>query len=262
MQLPIRVWASSWTAAAITQRLVFLPLAPRTPTYRPLMLEQSPFALAEFADNPEPRCACVLLLDTSASMLGDKIRELNEGLRVFQQALHADTLARKRVEVAIVTFGPALLRQGFVSAAQFYAPELQAQGDTPTGAALELALRTVEARKALYREAGVPYYRPWVFLITDGDPTDHFAPAVELLRQGEMEKKFVSFTVGVQGANPRRLAELSPIKPPLMLRGLAFRELFLWLSNSISRTASQPVGSAVHLQNPTEGPEGWAVIIS
>jgi hypothetical protein len=41
----------------------------------------------EFAVNPEPRCACVLLLDTSGSMLGDPINALNEGLKVFKLRL-------------------------------------------------------------------------------------------------------------------------------------------------------------------------------
>ena len=40
--------------------------------------------LVEFTDNPEPRCACVLLLDTSGSMHGSPIRALNEGIRAFQ----------------------------------------------------------------------------------------------------------------------------------------------------------------------------------
>src|SRR5262245_10239271 len=35
----------------------------------------------EFADNPEPRCPCVLLVDTSGSMKGDRIRALTDGLR-------------------------------------------------------------------------------------------------------------------------------------------------------------------------------------
>lgn len=36
--------------------------------------EQQPFAAAEFAENPEPRCPCILLLDTSGSMEGDPNR--------------------------------------------------------------------------------------------------------------------------------------------------------------------------------------------
>ncbi|MBP1597398.1 MAG: von Willebrand factor type [Acidobacteria bacterium] len=59
----------------------------------------------EFAMNPDPRCACVLLLDTSASMAGPPINELNQSLKVFQEDLQEDPLARRRVEIAVVTFG-------------------------------------------------------------------------------------------------------------------------------------------------------------
>ena len=46
--------------------------------------EQIPFGAAEFADNPEPRCPCLLLLDTSVSMRGRPIDELNAGLIAFR----------------------------------------------------------------------------------------------------------------------------------------------------------------------------------
>ncbi len=49
----------------------------------------------EFADNPEPRCPCVLVLDTSESMLGRPMAELNAGLRAFVAALQADSMAQK-----------------------------------------------------------------------------------------------------------------------------------------------------------------------
>jgi hypothetical protein len=68
--------------------------------------EQQPFADAEFAENPEQRCPCVVLLDTSTSMRGEPIRQLNEGLLAFKEDLHNDAMAAKRVELAIVTFGP------------------------------------------------------------------------------------------------------------------------------------------------------------
>jgi uncharacterized protein with von Willebrand factor type A (vWA) domain len=58
----------------------------------------------EFAENPEPRCPCVLLLDTSSSMRGAPIAALNEGLRAFREDLMQDALALRRVEVALITF--------------------------------------------------------------------------------------------------------------------------------------------------------------
>ena len=98
--------------------------------------EQIPFGAVSFADNPEPRCPCLLLLDTSISMSGNPIHELNNGLVAFKDELATDSLAMKRVEVAIVTFGPVDVKNTFHSASSFDPPNLSTTGDTPMGAAI------------------------------------------------------------------------------------------------------------------------------
>ena len=46
------------------------------------------------------------------------------------------------------------------------------------GEAINVALDMIEQRKDNYRENGIAYYRPWAFLITDGEPNDHWKPVV------------------------------------------------------------------------------------
>jgi hypothetical protein len=116
----------------------------------------------EFAENPEPRCACVLLLDKSGSMGGAPIAALNEGLRTFKDTLAKDPVASKRVEIAVVTFDSNVrLLQDSVTIEQFDPPVISDLGGaTLMSAGINLALELVHNRKAQYRSSGVTYYQP------------------------------------------------------------------------------------------------------
>lgn len=220
------------------------------------MTGQIPFGTTEFADNPEPRCPCLLLLDVSGSMQGQPIAELNAGLTTFKDELAADALAMKRVEVGIVTFGPVQIVLPFQGAASFYPPTLTAQGDTPMGSAIKQGLDMVRQRKDDYKANGISYYRPWVFLITDGGPTDEWQSAAAAVREGEASNSFAFFAIGVQGANMDTLQQISSARAPLRLDGLRFRDLFSWLSSSLRSVSQSTPGTEVPLQPP----QGWASV--
>ena len=248
------------------------------------MAEQQPFADVGLATNPEPRCPCVLLIDTSGSMaevvansgkdLGYTVQQdgqtynvvaggtsridlVNAGLRSYQADLLADPLAAQRVEVSVVTFGGTVETVSpFVGAADFAPPTLTASGETPMGAAILRAIDAVAERKRLYKQNALHYYRPWVFLITDGEPTDAWQAAAARVQEGEKRKEFAFFSVGVEGANFDVLGKISTARQPLKLKGYSFREMFVWLSQSQRSVSHSNPG--LEDQVKLASPAGWA----
>jgi uncharacterized protein YegL len=95
--------------------------------------------------------------------------------------------------------------------------------------------------------------------ITWVSPEVTFVTAVQALQDGQRRKQFEFFAVGVQGANMNVLKQMSGERMPLTLKGLQFRELFRWLSNSLSSVSRSQLGETVPLENPA-APQGWASI--
>ena len=221
--------------------------------------QQTPFSTTVLndTDNPDPRCPVMLLLDTSFSMDGEPINELNAGLHALVQDLLADSKAKQRVELGVTTFGPIHVHD-FLPTDHFHPPQLKAAGDTPMGSAIMTGLDALEARKALYRSRGLLHYRPWVFLITDGGPTEDPAivqAAISRVHAGISGKKFLFFAVGVQNADMQTLTHIAgPGGKVAKLDGFNFREMFAWLSASLSKVAESNPGEMLALPNPK-----WAV---
>ena len=204
------------------------------------------FEDVEFIENPEPRCPCVLVLDTSSAMAGKAIQSLNEALIHFRQELLGDDLAAKRVELSVVAFGPTRIESHFQNPEDFYPPVLEADGEAPIGEAIELAIQLVDDRKETYKEAGVQYYRPWVVMISDGRPTDDWEVSAELIRALESEGSLAFWTIGTESADMDLLSLLST-RDPQRLAGLRFRDLFAWLGKSLQAVSYSRVGEEVEL---------------
>jgi uncharacterized protein YegL len=211
-------------------------------------------AAVEFAENPEARCPCVLLLDVSGSMEGTPIAALNLGIQAFKEDLAQDDLASRRVEVALVAFdNEVVVHNDFCTIDNFNPPELVEGGTTHMGSAVIKALDMIAARKALYKANGISYYRPWVFLITDGapygEPPEIFEEAVRRVHDDEQNKRVAFFGVGVEQADMAALGRLS-VRVPVKLKGLNFVEMFVWLSKSAGAVAASKVDDMVELPPP------------
>ncbi|MCT7979598.1 vWA domain-containing protein [Laspinema olomoucense] len=217
-----------------------------------------PVGEPELVTNLEPRCPVILLLDTSGSMCGKPIEQLNTGIATFKQEIETDNMATLRVEVAIITFGSNVsMFQDFTTVDNFIISNLTANGNTPMGEAINYGLDVLEDRKQTYRNKGIQYYRPWVFLVTDGAPTDSWQNAAQRVRDGDQQKKHLFFVVGVQGADMNILSQIAPSnRPPLMLNGLDFKSMFQWISASVTQVSHSKPGG----QQTTLPPMGWGQV--
>lgn len=202
-------------------------------------------------DNTEQRTPLVLVLDCSGSMSGEPIDQLNQGLRLLEQELKSDAIASKRVRLLLVKFGGndlAEIAGDWTDAMDFTALTLEANGTTPTGQAVDLALTKIEEEKQGFKSAGVAYTRPWLFLMSDGQPTDDWQGAADRCRQAEQANKVAVFPIAVgSGAKPDLLGQFSSKGAAAVKRldGLKFQELFLWLSASMKVVSqSRPGGQA------------------
>jgi len=195
--------------------------------------------LDELTENPTARVPVCLALDTSGSMGGTKILELNAAIASFYSAVRTDEMASISAEIAIVTFGITVAKvMDFAGVNRQKVPVLSASGATPMGAAVSLSLDMLEQAKRVYSEMGVDYFQPWLVLMTDGEPTDDITLAVRRCRELVSKRKLTVFPVAIgRDANLHTLASFSPNLPPLRMESTDLRRFFAWLSMSIT-TAS------------------------
>jgi uncharacterized protein YegL len=213
----------------------------------------------ELQDNTSERLPCAIVLDGSTSMAGAPIDELNAGLKVLEAELKGDATASQRVQLLLIRLGDndsAEVRTDWTDAMTFSAPTIEANGTTPLGAAVRLAMHKLEEQKAKYRANGIPYKRPWLFVLTDGIPTDaDWEGAAAACKAAEANNQLSFFGIGVGAADMAVLSRFSA-RPPMRLQGIRFKELFVWLSRSASSASKAAQGGTTQLASPAS----WAEV--
>lgn len=210
-------------------------------------------------DNSEQRTPLVLVLDSSGSMDGSPIDELNRGIKLLEEELKKDVISAKRVRLLIIQLGgmdQCQIIQDWCDAMDFSAPRLEASGTTPLGQAVTLALQEIEAEKQRFKAAGIAYTRPWLFLMSDGDPTDQWQQAAQNCRDAEAKHRVAVFPIMVDGASAEVMGSFSNngINGVKMLDGIKFKELFLWLSASMQVVSQSTPGGQAQLPST----DSWA----
>lgn len=183
----------------------------------------------------EPHLACVLLLDTSISMSGNPINSLNKAIKKFKEETCMDELAQRRVDIAIIEFNDSVrVIQEFTPLSQFQPISLSATGSTAMGEGINLAIDKVKERKKFYARMGTPCFKPWIFMITDGEPTDDISAARQRIMEEESKGshgKLKFWALGVPGYSKETLTSLT--KRCIALDEAKFDGIFNWLSESM-----------------------------
>lgn len=211
----------------------------------------------------EPHLACVLLLDTSGSMAGEAIESLNRGVSTFIEQTSMDEMAKKRVDVAIISFDDEpRVEMEFTPISQMQPVHLTAGGCTAMGAAINMAIDKVKERNRFYMSLGTQVYKPWIFMITDGAPTDDITAAAQRIREEESKGKsgkLKFFALGIRGYDKETLFRLT--NRVMELEGTDFSGIFNWLSESMCAISVSRVGDGVQLgklpENTHIPPSEW-----
>lgn len=199
----------------------------------------------------EPHMACVLLLDTSSSMSGDPINSLNKAINDFKEQTSMDELAQNRVDIAIIEFNDiAHVVQDFTPLQQLQPVSLSAVGCTAMGEGINLAIDKVKERNRFYASMGTPCFKPWIFMITDGAPTDDISVARQRIIDEESKGshgKLKFWAIGVPGYSRETLTSLT--KRCIALNEAKFNGIFNWLSESMVAISVSRVDENPQLSN-------------
>jgi uncharacterized protein YegL len=185
------------------------------------------------------RLPVYLLLDTSASMRGAPIEAVQEGLQALLSALRRDPHALETAYLSVITFGSkAQELSPLVEVTAFKTPTIAASGATSMGAALTLLSQTIERDVIRGTAERRGDWKPLVFLMTDGGPTDDWRRG-----KADLDKvpiaTLVACAAGAQ-ADTSVLRELTEAVVTLDTADAAtIQSFFAWVSASVAMTSQK-----------------------
>ena len=186
------------------------------------------------------RLPVYLLLDTSGSMYGEPIEAVKNGVQTLISTLRSDPYALETAHLSIITFNSTAQQiTPLTELAAIQQPNIDAGGCTVLGGALELLAKKVDSEITKTTAEVKGDWRPLVFLMTDGEPTDSIAKGLE-----EFKKRKFGMVVACaagQGANVNTLKQITENVVQLDTADSAtIKAFFKWVSASIS-TSSKSV---------------------
>ena len=199
-----------------------------------------------------------ILCDESGSMdANGGIDAVNKGLPELHAAIAGDPLVSDKCRIGLITFSDIaeeLLPLSNLSDVQAM-PGCAAKGMTNYGEAFNL-LRVVISRDiANMKSQGIQVYRPAVFFITDGEPTDDWEANHRALTDKNVNPQaphIIAF--GVAGANPAVIGKIGTKAAFIANQGVdpgnALKEILKSLTNTIVNSSSSSSPTLMVQQAP------------
>ena len=186
------------------------------------------------------RLPVYLLLDTSGSMYGEAIEAVKNGVQTLVSTLRSDPYALETAYISIITFNSTAQQIApLTELASFQPPHIDASGCTALGGALSLLAQRVDAEIVKTTPEVKGDWKPLVFIMTDGEPTDDLQRGLN-----EFNKRKFGMVVACaagQSANTDKLKQITENVVRLDTADSAtIKAFFKWVSASIS-TGSQKV---------------------
>jgi len=188
------------------------------------------------------RLPVYLLLDTSGSMSGEPIEAVKNGVQVLISTLMQDPYALETTYISIITFdNQAKQLVPLTELPSFQMPTLVVTGTTAMGEALSLVAQMIdsEVQKTTCDEKGD--WKPLIFLMTDGSPTDNLQKGIDRLKQSKTGL-IIACAAG-HAADTEKLKQITEIVVQLdTADSNTIKAFFKWVSASIS-VGSQKIES-------------------
>jgi uncharacterized protein YegL len=214
--------------------------------------------------NTNRRLPVYLVIDCSESMAGPAFEAVQNGLQIMRHELQGDPNALETVWLSVITFSHrAKVVLPLTDICQFQIPRLVLGSGTSLGIALDLLEQRMAAEIAVHSAQCKGDWKPIVFLMTDGDPTDTWFRAADHFRNDISGKK--ANVIAVACGPNIDLVNLKRITPTVLAfrnpREPSFKEFFKWISQSV-RTASVRVvsGKQENIDLP-DLPEGMELAV-
>lgn len=188
------------------------------------------------------RLPVYLVLDTSGSMSGEPIEAVKNGVQVLISTLRQDPYALETAFLSLITFdSDARQLVPLTDLSSFQMPELKAAGGTSLGAALQTVADSINREVAKSTIDVKGDWKPLVFLMTDGIPTDQWQNGLNAFQNSK-----IGITVACAAGNGADVNLLKQITNTVVSLDTAdaatIKAFFKWVSASVS-TGSQKVES-------------------